>query len=221
MKFAAFVFAVPVIVAMYSQAASAEEKWSETVALTRADSAELHISEPTGYTISVKIGNDVKTDTVPAVFGVANGVANVNAFYPVTFTAPTGATWTKKFQVKKYSSTDIKVSHSTVVVAAAVTAKNVAVAKRIGTVYNKTGKCSLSGTVKLEFSHAEHGIVTSQVDLKKWQQLDIKAGTYSVRAFFWMNNDWVYQITRDIKIERDGWELTSSCGKGGFDLFVP
>ena len=221
MKITTLLLAVPVIIAMYSQSAAAEEKWSETVSLTRADSAELNISEPSGYTISIKIGNDVKTDTVPAVFGVANGVANVNAFYPVTFTAPNGATWTKKFQVKKHSSTDIKVSHSTVVAPAAAAPKEAAVGKRMGTVYNKTGKCSIGGTVKLEFSHPEHGTVTSQVDLKKWQQLDIKAGTYSVRAFFWMNNAWVYQVTRDIKIERDGWELTSSCVKTGFDLLVP
>ena len=221
MKFTALALTVPVIVAMYSQSAWAEEKWTESVSLTRADSAELNISEPAGYTISVKIGDNVKTDTVPAVFGVANGVANANAFYAVTFTAPNGVTWTKKFQVKKYSSTDIKVSHSTVATPAAAAAKEVAVAKHIGTVYNKTGKCSSSGTVKLEFSHPEYGTVSSQVDLKKWQQLDIKAGTYSVRAFFWMNNEWAYQVTRDIKIERDGWALTSSCGKGGFDIFVP
>jgi len=199
-------------ICLATQVAQAEDKWADTVSYSRTDGAQLSITEPDGYQISVKGGSVDKTDTAPTIIAVPNA----NAFYSVTFTAPNGASWTKKFEVKKYSSTDIKVRHSAG--AAAQNDSKPSGAKHIGTIYNHTGNCTQKINIKLEFIGADNQVLASEVALGKYAQIELPAGSYSVRAYAWMNNAWTYHVTRSTNITADGWELSAKCTKTGFDI---
>jgi len=195
--------------------AHAEDKWSETVTFSRSDQSTMKIVEPEGYKVSVTIDGNNVTDTVPA----AIKMPQTDGFYMVTLTAPNGAQWAKKIEVKRYQVTELRVSHAAGDKPAAAPAAQAR--KFIGNVRNKVATCGKKLAARVDFIDASGaGVASIQVKSAAFEQTTLQPGSYDIRAYVWDQgaNDWTYQTTGKAQISADGWSTTLECGKGPLEI---
>ena len=56
------------VVCLASQVATADDRWSAQADFRRSDASSIKVHEPDGYKVTIKIGDEVISDTVPSVF---------------------------------------------------------------------------------------------------------------------------------------------------------
>ena len=194
--------------------AHAEDKWSETVTFSRSEQTTMKIVEPEGYKISVAIDGNNVTDTVPAAVKMPQN----DGFYMVTLTAPSGAQWSKKIEVKLHQVTELRVKHAA---GDKATAPANQVRKFIGNVRNKVASCGKKLAARADFIDANGaGVASIQVKSGAFEQTTLQPGSYDIRAYVWDQgaNDWTYQTTGKAQISADGWSTTLECGKGPLEI---
>lgn len=209
-------YLIPTVVAVCSLArvAAAEDTWSKTVVITPASSSSIRFEELTGYRVTVTIDGKESSEDLPAVFAAPPR----DGFYPATLTAPNGAKWATKVEVKRYQQTTVHVKH---VAGAAPREKPAAEPVRtfIGTAVNKISTCGKKLAGKVEFVDAS-GRIGATVEMKSGAlgQASLPGGTYDVRAYVWDSDQWTYQTTTRTQITADNWQATLICGKGPLEI---
>ena len=192
-----------------SAIAHADDSWTETVSFSRSDASSLRITEPDGYAVSVSVDGQPVNDTVPANIRPPAG----DSYYAVTLTAPSGAKWTKKIEVRSYQITDLKVKHTAAT--AAAPARPAVGHTYVGSMFNLTKQCRSPATVKLEFIAADGTTgATVQADAAFIGQGTLPAGTWDARAWLWDGtSQWVYQKTASVTVSSDNWKAVVGCPK--------
>lgn len=206
-----------VALVVLARPAAAEDTWSKTVAFSRSDASAIKVVEPEGYRVTVTAPDGVLSDTAPAVFKLPPG----DAFYLVTLTAPGGAQWSNKIEVKKYQTTELRVKHVAAGPAPAPGPAPAAARTYIGSVRNKVATCGKKLAARVEFINAAGAVVKNlEIKVGAMDQASLPGGTYDVRAYVWDAgaNDWTYQTTQKAQIDADNWSATLACGKGALEI---
>lgn len=158
----------------------------------------------------------MRTDTIPAVFSAPLA----EAYYPVTFKSPSGATWTQKIEARRYFTSVVTALH--------VAEKNddgkkpPSKRKHLGRMFNQSSRCNGKPEMKIDMLDADGEVVKTQALNNNYQKdLEVPAGSYDVRLYWRAKKDgpWTYEKTRAIKVTRDGWKITTGCDKAGGDIW--
>ena len=200
-----------VALAITSTTAFAEDRWSESSTFTHSDVTSIRVAEPEGYKVSIKIGDEVQTDTVPVVFRAPLA----DAYYSMTIVAPNGAAWTKKIATRRYNVTEVTVSHVADDKAPAKSAR-----KFIGSMFNDASGCNIKATMKIELI-AGDGTVVATSTLKNGysQEQSIASGTYDIRVYSMQKDRWTYETTGKANVDSDKWKITSGCSNEGVGVW--
>lgn len=183
------------------------DSWSHTTEVNQARSTSIRIVEPEGYQVTV----EGRTDTVPAVFALADA----DAYVVLAMVSPGGARWEKKIEVKAYRQTVVRVTHRADA-PAPKTAPTAAKATFIGILANTSHLCrkeSDRGAVRIEM--VSDGTTVGAYDVAARSRVDAKlpAATYQVRLFLAGTSGWEYRSTQTFEVKKDGWVFDYGCGK--------
>lgn len=178
-----------------------------------AGHASLKITEPAGFKVSATVDGKLQQDTVPHIFAVPD----THAYVPVTITAPDGKAWTGKIEVKPHETTQIAFKYNAPAAAAAAPAAAAPGRKFIGHLLNGADRCAAQARVPLKFEILDaNGAAAHTIELPAGQDktTELPAGTYSVRVFWFTNNEWKYQETfKNVSITDDKWGFGIGCAK--------
>lgn len=200
------------LVACLSTVAFAQ--WKEDIGFTRSDRTTLKLLEPRGFAVAVQTPRGLVNDTIPAVIELPSA----DAFVAVTVTAPTGASWSQKVEVKRLMSTEVRLAQ------AARGPAPVAARSRVGRVLNTFAACGPEvGVMRQTSVRADFVGVTGAVAVSVQadaatprQQPEVPEGEYDVRAYIWNPKDrtWTFAKTVHTTIARDGFEVAIGCNGG-------
>lgn len=213
-SFSTLLTTVTLLILSFARVAAAEDSWRESVSFSRADRASLKIVEPEGYKVAVGSFND----TAPTVVAVDNA----DGYYAVTLTAPTGATWTKKIEVKRGQTTELRVQHVKANASTPATPSR----SHVGRVRNTFPKCPAkkagvlaTTSVRADFVNTAGAVAASiQVDAAAPQKdAEVPAGDYAFRTYIWNPKDktWTFLKTLQVQIGKDGWIADIGCNNDG------
>lgn len=196
--------------------AVAEDQWSvETRTFTRSDQSSIRVTQPDGYQVSIVVNGRTSAETVPTILAVPTA----DGYYSVTFTAPNGAKWTHKVEVRKFQTTDLRVKHVVVEKTAPAQPAAPAVRSFIGSIHNKVATCGKKLAARVELLDAS-GAVTASIVIKSgsFEQATIASGTYDFRAYVADGSQWTYQTTGRAVVDQDNWQATLICGAGPLEV---
>jgi hypothetical protein len=213
-------FALAIVVtavAVIAPTAEAQDSWTETVSFARSAASGIKVLEPDGYTVSIKAEGLAQKDSVPTVLRVPN----TEAFYVLTFTAPSGATWSTKVETKTGQITELRVKHTS-----AASPSPAASRKFFGKfAMSKKSPCKEDGSgQKIDFVAADGSVAASfTMTGAKSFTADVLEGDYTVRTFRTDRDGTVtYRNTRKGSIRADGWSAVFFCSNegGGVDVQI-
>jgi hypothetical protein len=194
--------AFAVAVAVIAPAAAFADEWTPTQEFQRAQTASLRIIEPEGYKVTV----NGKADTVPAVFNFDNA----DSYVVVRLESPAGASWEKKFEVKAWNQTVVRVRHTT---GTAAPTNNKKARTYVGVLANTLHVCRYSKDrvpVMLEVV-ADQVVKTVVLQPRSRENVDLPAGTYDVRVYKPFREKWAYTQTLQQTVTKDGWSVNVKC----------
>ena len=188
------------IVSMSSVAVA--DEWSASQEHKYSQGASIRVVEPEGYKVTV---GDA-TDTVPAVFNLANK----DAYVVVKFASPEGRSWEKKIEVRANNQTIVRVKHTP-----PTTDDKGEPAKKkmyIGTVRNSTNKCDKRSNHKFEFTLDTDVVASFELKAGQYQpNVKLAPGNYDVRRYSVVQGQWVFTETTPFSISKDGWVYYYGC----------
>jgi hypothetical protein len=177
-----------------------------------AGHASLKITEPAGFKVSASFDGKVVEDTVPHIFAVPD----THAYVPVTITAPDGKSWAGKIEVKPHETTQISFKYAAPAGAAPSPAAPAA-RKFIGHLLNGADRCAPQAQFSLRYEILDDkggAAQTVQLNAGQDKTIELPAGAYSVRVFWFSNNEWKYQDTfKSVNISDDKWGFGVGCAK--------
>ncbi len=185
-----------VVAALVIPAVAHADEWTFTQEVSASQGTSIRVVEPEGYTVTV----NGKTETVPHVFAVDNA----DNYYAVRLTAPDGATWEKKIEVKAYKQTAIRARH---VKGAAEPPSADKPRTFVGVAANLSHVCKKSSErrqIRLDFV-ADKVVKSIVLESRSREDLELAAGTYSVRLYIPQNGEWAYHRTTEQVVGKDGW----------------
>ena len=181
------------------------DDWSLTQEFSNAPSASIRVVEPEGYTVTI----DGHTDTIPAVFQIANA-AN---YFNMTVKSPDGATWNKKVEVKEYKQTVVRIKHVKADAPKTPDAPKAKAMSYVGTVRNTTNNCKADQqmSIKLEFVSGPDVVKTVEVKAGAKTSVELAEGPYRIRRWQLEGADWVFDKTDEWTVKKDGWTYDWGC----------
>lgn len=184
-----------VVAALVIPAVAHADEWTFTQEVSASQGTSIRVVEPEGYTVTV----NGKTETVPHVFAVDNA----DNYYAVRLTSPDGESWEKKIEVKAYKQTAIRARH----VKAAAGAPSDKPRSFVGVAANLSHVCKKSSErrqIRLDFV-ADKVVKSIVLESRSREDLELAAGTYSVRLYIPQNGEWAYHRTSEQVVSKDGW----------------
>lgn len=187
-------------------AIASADTWNQSAEFKHSNAASIRVIEPDGYRVS--IGG--RLDSVPAVFAQANA----DAYVVMSVTAPSGASWETKVEVRPHTQTVVRVRH--VADAPAAPAQSAKVASYVGIVFNTSHLCKTPGDrtdVRLEFILGAD--VVKAIDVAKQSRLDVElpGGEYRVRHYKRGKSGWELHGSGKRSIAKDGWNYEFGCAQ--------
>ncbi|HTM22302.1 MAG TPA: hypothetical protein VL172_17400 [Kofleriaceae bacterium] len=189
-------------------ARAASAGWTHEVSFSRSEATSIKVVEPDGFKVSIVIGGEVKSDSVPAVFTLPDQ----DGYYEVAVTAPDGATWSRKIEVRVRQQTSLAVRY----VADAATPAPPAGHNYIGRLRNTTHRCQAPVEVRWDFLLDGKPVVSRVVPPgKQANNVEVVAGSYDVRVFGRGAADqpFKYLQTDRVEVKADGWQVEFGCAE--------
>jgi hypothetical protein len=205
------IFAI-LVVALGPISSARAQQWSHVVSYRHAASASLKVTEPENFKVTIVAGGETKSDTIPAIFNLANQ----DAFVPLTVTASDGQTWSVKIEVRARQQTEVKIKYTPAQRAEPAKAGG---QKFIGRAANSTHRCSdrrQVGTLRFDFLLGGANARSVEVPPNRVvNNIELEGGTYSVRVFIKRTpqDAYIFVRTGSLAVNRDGWEFSWGCGR--------
>jgi hypothetical protein len=191
------------VVVLFSATAHADT-WTQTAELVASDRAAIRVLEPEGYTFTV----NGRTDTSPAVFALPN----TDQYILVEATAPNGAHWQQKVEVRAYTQTVLRVRH----VVDRPKDERPQSATFVGVLYNTTHLCRKeTDRIAWRFDVTADGrtLTSNVLEPRSRADLSLPAGTYAVRRYTQRAGQWEFAATQSLTVTKDGWVYGIGCDK--------
>ena len=158
--------------------------------------------EPEGYRFTV----DGRSDTAPAVFPVSNR----DQYILVEATAPSGAHWQQKIEVRAYTQTVLRLRHAADTPPPTATPA----ARFVGVLYNTTHRCSKAAdrvSIRLDITTGTQTLTTNVLEPRSRADVTLAAGSYTVRRYNQRNGAWEYGGSQPLTVAKDGWTFGIEC----------
>lgn len=191
--------------------ALAKGAWSHNVSHRFSGNTSIKITEPKGFSVAVTIGDDVKTDTIPAIIPLPNE----DQFVPVKVTATDGHSWAEKVEIRAKQQTELSLSYSP---AHAQPAKKGG-REYIGMIANVVSSCGKKWrgrNIRFELVETESGDALGTFDFPKedTKSIEVPSGSWDVRAYMKSGNAFHYYDTKTVQVSKDGFTIAIGCQKG-------
>jgi hypothetical protein len=202
-----------VALATFLLAGAAHAAWTKDVSYAwDGKNTTLKVTDPSGFDVSVEIGDEVKKDTAPAIFTLPAK----DAYVWVTIVAKDGAKWREKVEVKAEKQTVLKVLYAPETKPAEATPAQEKVRHFIGKLVNGSQFCGATDRGALRFDFLRDGQKAYGFEVAEGatkSNLDLTEGTYEVRVFILRGGAFEFYQTITKTIDKDGWTLEMGCSK--------
>lgn len=203
MKYRVAVLSVVAVLFAVSSA-HADDAWSHKTEFKWSKTTGIRIVEPEGFKVSI----GEQKDSVPAVFKLANE----DKYHVVEVTAPDGATWSKKIEVKAGKQTVLRVSYAKKAAAPKKAGKKAR--KYMGKVTNGNHKCAAKNRFHMKFEFLLDGEKIKDIVLKSGRfepNFELPEGNYDIRYYKRQSKRWVSFEFGKKDINKDGFHVFYGC----------
>jgi len=197
---------LPTICILAAASTAHADTWTPTVELVPADVATVRVLEPDGYRFTI----DGRSDTAPAVFTVANR----DQYVVVEATAPDGATWKQKIEVRSYNQTVLRLRHERPAPAAEPKQPSAPAATYVGVLFNTTHLCRKTTervSVRFDIVSGNQVLTSNALEPRSRADVSVPAGEYTVRKYVARNKEWEFAGSQTLSVSKDGWVHGARC----------
>lgn len=202
-----------VVVVALSSTAIAGPSWTKQVSYRAAQQTTIKVLEPEGFAFSVETSDGaVKTGTAPDIVPLPSS----DGYVKVTLTAPDGAVWTNKVEVRARNQTELVVGYKAEP-AAQPSEKARKFMARLTNGGKGCGKTSPYRTqIYVDFLRSSDGTSVAKPAAQDGElvSFELPAGKYDARVYV-NNGEWTYITSVSLEAPaKDGWIVGYGCANG-------